>query len=239
MNRIYPTPELLKFFQSKPETLIFEGYCRYTEKTVIWQDRDSFALVAPVGDVQKTCVVTQNVAFADEVLSNMHGKVELCGIDPALTEHFRSRYKLEWETNCLLFAWNGQPLPRQNVTKTYPIPPQYAQMISDGTFYRADTEEIKQCLALHPSEAIFVDGKPVCWCLCHLEKSLGMLYTVPEYRHRGYTLEVMTALCNDVIRCGDVPYAYIVKDNVASINLAAKYNLAPVKYADYALIVKQ
>ena len=39
-----------------------------------------------------------------------------------------------------------------------------------------------------------------------------------------------------VIAKGDVPYAYIVCDNVASQNLALKYNLERVKRADYFLI---
>ena len=63
-----------------------------------------------------------------------------------------------------------------------------------------------------------------------------MLYTEPEYRRKGYALEVMTALCNKVIAQGDVPYAYIVVDNVASQSLAEKYNLERVKRADYFMV---
>ena len=60
-----------------------------------------------------------------------------------------------------------------------------------------------------------------------------MLYTLPEHRHKGYALEVMTALCNQLIAQGNTPYAYIVCDNVASLNLAVKYNLTLFKHADY------
>ena len=130
-----------------------------------------------------------------------------------------------WENNCDLYVWNGQPLPHVCTQEIRPMLPKYAQKISDGTFYHAAINDVLDCLRRHPSAAVFVDDEPVCWCLLHLEKSLGMLYTLPEHRHKGYALEVMTALTNKVIERGDVPYAYIVKDNVASMNLAQKYNL--------------
>ena len=89
---------------------------------------------------------------------------------------------------------------------------------------------------MYPSAAVWLDGKPVSWCIMHNDKSLGMLYTMPEHRHKGYALQVMTALCNAVIAQGDTPYAYIRRDNVASQKLAEKYNLRRVKAADYFLI---
>lgn len=238
MNTAIPTPELKSLFRSRPETLIFEGYCCYTDKIDIWQDGESYALSARVGETQKTCFYTNDMRFVDEVLSKLSGNVELCGVDRQITEHLRGKYHYEWETHCLLHVWNGRELPHINTQKTYPMSPKYAQMISDGTHYHASITEICECLERHPSAAIYVDGEPVCWCLCHLEKSLGMLYTLPEYRHRGLALTVMTTLCNEVIAQGDIPYAYIVDDNVASIALAAKYNLVPVKPADYMLIRK-
>lgn len=228
-----PTPELLKYFKSRPDMLIFEGYCAYTDKLTVWQEEENFALAAKVGDVYKTCLVANNREFVEQVLAQLHGKVELCGVDPQITDWLRNDYDYEYETHCWLCVWNGQPLPHKCLQKTQPMSPKYAQMISDGTHYHAATEEIKECLALHPSAAIFVDGKPVCWCLCHLEGSLGMLYTLPEHRHKGYALEVMTALCNQLIAQGNTPYAYIVCDNVASLNLAVKYNLTLFKHADY------
>ena len=109
----------------------------------------------------------------------------------------------------------------------------YAQKESDGTHDHAAISDVKDCITNRPSSAVYIDGAPVCWCLVHLEKSLGMLYTEPTHRHKGYALEVMTSLCNKVIALGDVPYAYIVQTNVASANLATKYNLVKIKQADY------
>jgi len=49
-------------------------------------------------------------------------------------------------------------------------------------------------------------------------------------------LEVMTHLTNQVIANGDIPYATIVKGNVASENLALKYQLEYVCDVDYIAI---
>lgn len=233
MQQIKVTPQLIRFFKSNPDTLIFEGYCALSDSVVIYNDGNSYALIADIKGVNKCCFKTDSADFVLNVINKLHGKVELCGVEPFVTDCVKRNYALLWETNCDLYVWNCEPLPYVCKQKIHPISAKYAQMISDGTHYHAPIDEIEECITRHPSSAVYIDGQPVCWCLLHLEKSLGMLYTLPEYRHNGYALEVMTSLCNKVIAQGDIPYAYIVCDNVASKNLAAKYNLQYVKRADY------
>ena len=238
MKRIFPTPQLLQTFRSRPETLIFEGYCDYTKEIALWQEGNGYALVAKVRGTNKCCFSTEDAQFAERVINSVEGETELCGIAPELTCALREKYRFEWETNCILHAWNGQPLPHKVLHETHPISAKYAKIISDGTPYRAATEEVEECIARRPSAAVHIDGQPVSWCLCHLEKSLGMLFTLPEYRRKGLALDVMTALCNEVISRGDTPFAYIITDNTASLALAAKYNLVPVRRADYVKLAK-
>ena len=236
MKEVKPTAQLLSLFKSKAETLIFEGYCTKADSVVIYNQGDSYALIADVKGSIKCCLVTDSEQFVSSVVGKFHGPVEFSGVDPFVTEILRKRYSFEWETNTFLYAWNGRPLTYECKQEIHPMSPIYAQKVSDGTHYHAPISDVVDYLSRHPSAAIYIDGKPICWCLLHLEKSLGMLYTEPEHRHKGYALEVMTALCNMVIAQGDIPYAYIVTDNVASQNLATKYNLQRVKRADYFLI---
>ena len=237
MKQIQPTQQLLEKFKTTPETLIFEGYCTNVDDVVIYNDGDSYALIANVNGSIKCCFNTDSEDFVWSVVDRLHyAQVEFCGVTPFITEILRSRYNFIWETNCYLYVWNGAPLSYQCMQKISPMSAEFAQKVSDGTHYHAPEEEIEDVLSRHPSAAIYVDGKPVCWCLLHLEKSLGMLYTELEHRRKGYALEVMTALCNMVIAKGDVPYAYIVTDNIASQNLATKYNLERVRRADYFAI---
>lgn len=233
MKKIAPNPQLIAKFKSQRDTLIFEGYCENADSVAIYNDGDSYALVADVKGAKEICIKTDSEKFVLEVVQLLHGKVKFCGVDQFVTNCLRQRYNFLWENNCDLYAWNGQPLPHVCTQTIGPMLQQYAQKVSDGTFYHAEIADVVDCLSRHPSAAVYIDGEPVCWCLLHLEKSLGMLYTEPQHRHKGYALEVMTALCNEVIARGDVPYAYIIRDNVASKNLAAKYNLVYAKPADY------
>ena len=237
MKQVKPTQKLLKQFKSRADTLIFEGYCTNADSVVIYNDGDDYALIADVKGAIKCCFVTDSEEFITAVVDKLRGvQVEFSGVDPRVTDFLRTRYQFLWETNTYLYAWNGKPLPYKCKQEIRPMSADYAQQISDGTHYHAPISDVLDFLSRHPSAAIYIDGKPICWALCHLEKSLGLLYTLPEYRRQGYALEVMTALCNMVIDKGDVPYAYIVVDNVASQNLAAKYNLERVKRADYFMI---
>ena len=117
--------------------------------------------------------------------------------------------------------------------------PEYWQLISEGTPYKASKQEIVPNLLTKPSSAIYVDGKPVCWCMLHTTGSLGMLYTLPEYRRKGMALDVMVDLCRKVLAQGCKPFAYIVKGNVASQQLAALYNLEYIGDYSWMGIVKE
>lgn len=233
MKQLQPTSQLLAKFKSQPDTLIFEGYCTNADSVIIFNDGENYALLADVKGAQECCIKTDSDQFVWEFVAQLHGNIKFCGVDPFVTECLRRRYDFLWENNCDLYAWNSESLPHKCTQTIKPMTAEYAQKVSDGTFYHAEIEDVLDCLSRHPSAAVYVDGVPVCWCLLHLEKSLGMLYTEPQHRHKGYALEVMTALCNEVISRGDVPFAYIIQDNIASKNLAAKYNLVCIKPADY------
>ena len=237
MKQIKLTKLLLERFKSQRETLIFEGFCTNADSVDIYNEGKSYALIANVKGAIKCCLKTESEQFVLAIVSKLSGRqVEFSGVDPFVTEILRSRYEFLWETNTYLYVWNGEPLSYECKQEIHPMSKDFAQKVSDGTHYHAPVEDIVECLSRHQSAAIYIDGEPICWCLLHLDKTLGMLYTEPEHRRKGYALEVMTALCNKVIAQGDIPYAYIVVDNVASQNLAAKYNLERVKRADYFMI---
>lgn len=235
MKKIPVTTELLRRFRENPQTLIFEGYCVNFDNVEVFNDGDSYALTAVnyLGDTE-CCIFTYKTSFIDEVLDILHGSVKFCGVSHFVTDYLHARYKFEWLTRCDLYAWNGSPLNTSVIDcDIRPIDLSYARQISDGTPYHADLTDVRTCLTRHPSAAVYVNGKAVCWCLLHLEGSLGMLYTLPEFRRKGYALQVITALTQMVIDAGNVPYAYIIEDNVASKSLAAKYNLSNAGKADY------
>ena len=176
MKQVRPTKRLLKKFKSQADTLIFEGYSTNADSVVIYNEDDNYALIADVKGSIKCCFKTESEDFVLSVVDKLHySQVEFSGVDPFVTEVLRSRYNFEWETNTYLYAWNGKPLSYECKQKIYPMSPKFAQKVSDGTHYHAPIADVLDVLARHPSAAIYVDDAPVCWCLLHLEKSLGML----------------------------------------------------------------
>lgn len=235
MKQVPVTTQLMQFFRQKPQMLIFEGYCVNFDNVKVYNDGDSYALTATnyLGATE-CCLYTEHTSFIDEVVDILHGNVKFCGVSPLVTTHLHAKYNFEWLTHCDLYVWNGKPLDTSVIDcEIRPLELQYAKQVSDGTPYHADLDDVCMCLTRHPSAAVYVDNKAVCWCLLHLEGDLGMLYTVPEYRRQGYALKVMTALTQMVIDSGNIPYAFIIEDNVASKSLAAKYNLCNVCKTDY------
>lgn len=236
MKKIPITKQLIDYFGQQPQSLIFQGYCLFAPQVQVYRDGESYALTTTIGDSNHCCIYSSDSSFVEQVIKNLHGRWEFSGVPTFVTQLVKEKYPLLWETNCYLYCWNGKAIeqPQGDIRS---MDADLAQQISDGTHYHADVEEIKQCLAMHPSSALYVDGQPACWCILHREQSLGMLYTLPQHRHKGYALKVMQSLCNKVIDRGATPYAYIVTDNVASMSLAKKYNLYNVEPADYFEVI--
>lgn len=240
MKQVPVTAQLKQFFRSCPQTLIMEGFCNYFDNVTVFNDGDNYALVARIAaNYRQCCMYTSSTDFIDEVLAMLDGEVEFYGVSSFVTDYLAPKFPFKWLTNCTLYVWDGHPLDTSVIDcDIRRLDSSYVQQVSDGTPYHADLDNVRKCLAIHPSAAIYVDGKAVCWCLLHQEGSLGMLFTLPEYRRKGYALKVMTAICDMVIKSGSIPYAYIIVGNKVSEHLAAKYNMLPVGTADYFLIDK-
>ena len=236
MKKITVTQGLLQQFKSNPLTLILYGYITAMPNVELYQKGDSFATVVHNGKFYECTIASDDLNFVDEFVgsfSNCYAEFRM--ITPKVANYLATKYKFAYRVTCGLYVWNGQPLPYQCKGDLRPMSVDFAHLAASGTSY-ASVDDVVELLNMHPSSALYVDDKPVCWCLLHLEKSLGMLYTLPEYRKRGYALEVMTHLTNQVIANGDIPYATIVKGNVASENLALKYQLEYVCDVDYVAI---
>lgn len=164
--------------------------------------------------------------FVDSVIAMMPESFEVCATATSLVDYIAEKHgHVDWKTDCGLFVYNGKPFDYIPPYSTRSMLPEYWQMVSEGTPYKASREEIVPNLLTKPSSAIYVDGKPVCWVMLHTTGSLGMLYTLPEFRRRGMALDVLVDLCKKVIAQGDKPFAYIVKGNTASERLTPKYNM--------------
>ena len=165
------------------------------------------------------------------------GETHFQATNPFARDWLKKRCEFIWASDCNFFCYNGQPLPKPQ-HETGSLTSQHVNLVATGTSYQADLEEIAQAIETRPTCAIYVDQNPVCWCVTHTDYSMGMLYTLPNHRHKGYALSVMLDIANKLIKSGVTPFCYIIEGNVASENLAKKYNMESLDKSFYFGIEK-
>ncbi|XP_041107953.1 glycine N-acyltransferase-like protein 3 [Polyodon spathula] len=62
-------------------------------------------------------------------------------------------------------------------------------------------------------------GSPVAWILLYQHCALGLLYTLPEHRRKGYARVLVTVMCKHLLSQGYPVYCFIEEDNEASYRL--------------------
>lgn len=93
----------------------------------------------------------------------------------------------------------------------------YTYQSEDDTSY----EYIKKTIEERPTAVIRDErGNPISWSVVRDDGSMGIAYTLEEYRRQGYAAAVNIELLKRTIDFGLVPYVHIVTDNRASISLA-------------------
>ncbi len=208
--------------------LTLKGLCENTTNYHVLVDSRGvdFGVAYVAKDSERLALATNNQQFLDEFFEQFQGQTKsISGIDEFIYSYLKERYELEWHSDCGFFAYDGTPYTLNYKNKIGFLKKEHWQLVSDGTFYKADQQEIFEAIDNRPTACIYDGDNPVCWCLVHTDNALGMLYTMPDYRHRGYALEVMTCICERLLEKNMVPHAYIVKGNVASEKLAQKYYL--------------
>lgn len=170
-----------------------------------------------------------------EVIKEMLGELEktemmdFCGI-PAwigrLTEDFFTDYKINWEEDCHLYYI---PEDSQRTVKVKePLGSLRADEVDIVNQYYTYKDEnsreyLLECITNRPSSVIRNDaGQPVSWALTREDYSLGVMFTLQEYRKKGLAEKITEDLIYKVIEKGYTPYVHILFGNTASMALASK-----------------
>ncbi|MED6290872.1 hypothetical protein CHARACLAT_017809 [Characodon lateralis] len=63
------------------------------------------------------------------------------------------------------------------------------------------------------------DGRPVSWILTYVSCALGMLYTLPEHRRKGYAKVLISSMAKRLSGQGYPVFCFIEEENIASYQL--------------------
>lgn len=83
------------------------------------------------------------------------------------------------------------------------------------------SEQFIRNMILHfPSSCVLdSEGRPVSWILTYASCAMGMLYTLPEHRQKGYAKALVTILSKKLHSEGYPVYCFIEEENQLSYRL--------------------
>jgi ribosomal protein S18 acetylase RimI-like enzyme len=156
-------------------------------------------------------------------------------MEEVLTEAYETPHaKREWRM--VLDPKAFAPVPRENVEK---LVPRHADELAELYRYAADPGE--EVVAFSPSQiehgvfyGIREDGKLVSvagthvWSASEGVTAIGNVFTMPDYRGRGYALQCTSAVTGDAVTAGLKTIVLNVRqDNSAAIHVYQKLGYEP------------
>lgn len=163
-------------------------------------------------------------------------EADFCGIPLDIAKevlNHLSGYEKNWEEPCYLYY-----LPKDKhaeYLKKHPhdldrIEEKDLDIVDQYYTYRNEgsKEYLRACIKNRPSSMLRDEnGNPISWALVREDHSMGVMYTLKEYRKKGLAREVSADLIKKVIETDKTPYVHIVESNTPSINLASDLGMIP------------
>ncbi|WP_026477013.1 GNAT family N-acetyltransferase [Alkaliphilus transvaalensis] len=185
--------------------------------------KDGYWAIPYSKDEEILSQILNNFAFPDYV--------GFCGLPMAWANKIKeslTEYELDWDEHCQLYY-----LPEENIEKISLVEVLPSLTIEDidivdyhYTYKEEGSREyLLECIQKRPSSVIIEEGKPVSWALVREDNSMGVMYTIEEYRKKGLAKKITGDLVRKVVERGNIPYVHIVVTNEASKNLARELGL--------------
>jgi len=90
------------------------------------------------------------------------------------------------------------------------------ELLRQGISYDSEGEYVRRCLRRGPSFVCEVNGEKVCWASTHLNGTMGMIYTPPQHRRKGYARSLAAFQIDHMLKTCGVACAHVVSTNVES-----------------------
>jgi ribosomal protein S18 acetylase RimI-like enzyme len=127
--------------------------------------------------------------------------------------------------NAWLFHIEGQPRLADQVRHPCRLGRglELHELIRRGIDYDESGERSRRSLELEPSFVCEVDDEPVCWSATHVGGVMGMIYTPPEHRRRGYARSLAAFQIDHMLARDGIACAMVLEDNTASQRLLESF----------------
>lgn len=146
----------------------------------------------------------------------------------ALAEH----WTIVMEHTCWLYYLKGRPIGRAT-HRVRPLEPRHARLVARHWSHGGPdaAEYLRGRIKDGPACAVFEKGRPVSWALMQDDGQLGVMFTLPRARGRGYAKSVALGLSRAVRARGRTPFLYTLQSNKPAQRLAEKIGFH--RWGDY------
>lgn len=209
------------------------GYLRnFPASELFVDDEDNISFVA-VRDGNRilTDMLSDSYIPLLKGLLTSGGSFTFAGVELELADKIIQRLggRVVWRNPCYLYYYPCNTAEPATLAegRLAAIDIRCAELIDKHYTYRGQgsLEDIRECIQNRPSSAVYIDNMPVSWALLHRDDTMGILYTLPSFRHKGYAYVVMADLISKTLASGRLPFAHIVYGNTASVKLSEKSGL--------------
>lgn len=213
------------------EALNIKGVVKNTPYDVFVDDLDN-PKGFYVNDRYFNFVYSKNMDF---IKSFDNEKKDACyfgfsGTTKEVFDYFTSASLIQWLSLCSQYHFEGSRF--EEVMALDSLTLDDLDFVNDNYEYKNDDskEKIKDAILNRPTSCLRIDNQLVSFVLLHDDDSIGYMYTLPEYRGKGYAYELTKDIVNKTIDSGRLPYIQIVHGNIKSEKLAEKAGF--IKHAD-------
>jgi len=103
------------------------------------------------------------------------------------------------------------------------------ELMKQATEYDESGEYTTRCLEAGPSFVCEVDDEPVSWSCTHLNGMMGMIYTPPKLRRRGYARSLAAFQIDYMLRHRGLAACVVLSYNEASIKMMSSLGARRMK----------
>ena len=144
------------------------------------------------------------------------------GTNELVLDYYTSNELIQWKNTCDQYHYSKEKFT--DVMELESLTLSDATYVNDNYEYKNSNSlaKIEEAIRNRPSSCLRIDGKIVSFVLLHDDDSIGYMYTLPEYRGKGYAYKLAKDIINKTLDTGRLPYIQIVQGNDKSKQLALK-----------------
>lgn len=193
--------------------------CDFTEGGALLQDKKSGAYL-------HTCTDRESGTRLLDCLPASREPVMFVTHQECMRDVVEEKYGLRQHNSCVQAVYTrGVRLPVRPDADIRQLDVSWTGLIRQHYKLVQDEAYIRRALADGVMYGIFEQGELAGFIGMHEEGSMGMLEVFPEYRGRGYAVQLESHAVNRFLQSGFTPYCQVFDDNEISIRLQKKLGL--------------